>query len=344
MFVKVSETYDLSTIKDRMAFVSIHTPKGSLIKRMWGGLLSQYKFARFHKCDVTMACASMLPADPLQVGVSGGDIAPQDMFNPILYKAVSNDSYTTLLTWMNNFMRSTIESERPTDTEVTSGPSVDSINSIDFLNGSTDIDQFAMYYALLANPDGFRKAMPQAGLQMRGLYPICYSLVSNVGYNPAFVSDSAAFPTSVPSVPMTTQADAGGLNSTQVYQTWMKGPACRMPRFNTMYFSATANKAGDGVVQGLNTVCTLDNAPVVPVGVIILPPAKLNQLYYRLKVTWTIELSELVSLDAYTNWSNMAQIGELAYYSDYVFPDTNATSLAMVDAADSTLTKIMEGA
>ncbi|ADB24814.1 ORF9 [Chimpanzee stool associated circular ssDNA virus] len=89
MFVKVSETYDLSTQTDKMGFVGIHTPEGKLVYNMWSGLFKNFRKFRYASCDVTMACASMLPADPLQIGVEAGDIAPQDMFNPILYKAVS---------------------------------------------------------------------------------------------------------------------------------------------------------------------------------------------------------------------------------------------------------------
>ena len=173
MFVKVSETYDLSTKTNKMGLLGIHTPDGKLVYSMWRGFYENFRKMRFVSCDVAMACASMLPADPLQIGVEAGDIAPQDMFNPILYKACSNDSMSTLLnkiyaggdiygdgTWLNK-------------------NSVSSENTPEFTYDDTrDIDQFAMYYGLLADTDGWKKAMPQAGLEMRNLVPLTFSIVT----------------------------------------------------------------------------------------------------------------------------------------------------------------------
>ena len=62
--VRISETYDLSTKVGKMGIVGIHTPTGGLIDKMWSGLVLQTDRFRFVKCDVAMACASMLPADP----------------------------------------------------------------------------------------------------------------------------------------------------------------------------------------------------------------------------------------------------------------------------------------
>ena len=160
-----------------MGIVGIHTPKGDLITRLWGGLAMQHKYVRFHSCDVTMACASLLPADPLQIGQEAGAIAPQDMFNPILYKAVSNDSMSNLQAWL---------SASAVDSHFGKDGSVVDINDAEFRSSDDAVvSQFDMYYSLLGNPDGFRKAMPQAGLQMRGLYPLVYQVVSNYGVNTA---------------------------------------------------------------------------------------------------------------------------------------------------------------
>ena len=68
VFVKVSETYDLSTKIGKMGIVGIHTPDSDLITRHYGGFVQNMKFAKFVQCDVAMACASMLPADPLRLG------------------------------------------------------------------------------------------------------------------------------------------------------------------------------------------------------------------------------------------------------------------------------------
>ena len=65
VFVKVSETYDLSTKTNKMGMLGIHTPDGKLVYSMWRGLFENFRKMRFVSCDVAMACASMLPADPL---------------------------------------------------------------------------------------------------------------------------------------------------------------------------------------------------------------------------------------------------------------------------------------
>ena len=137
MFVKVSETYDLSTQTDKMGFVGIHTPEGKLVYNMWSGLFKNFRKFRYASCDVTMACASMLPADPLQIGVEAGDIAPQDMFNPILYKAVSNDSMSTLL--------NRLYVGKAASTSAIAKNSVVAQNDEEFgYDASNDVDQFAI--------------------------------------------------------------------------------------------------------------------------------------------------------------------------------------------------------
>ena len=98
--VKISETYDLSTVIGSLGVIGIHTPSAAAIGRLWSGFQQNYRFMKFTGCDVSMACASMLPADPLQIGTESGDIAPADMFNPILYKAVSNESFENILAKM----------------------------------------------------------------------------------------------------------------------------------------------------------------------------------------------------------------------------------------------------
>lgn len=368
MYVKVSETYDLSTKPDKMGLLGIHTPDGKLVYSMWRGLYENFGKMRFATCDVAMACASMLPADPLQVGVEAGDIAPQDMFNPILYKAVSNDSMSNLLnkiyaggqtsntgTWFNK-------------------NSISSQNDASFNYDAThEVDHFAMYYGLLSDSDGWKKAMPQAGLQMYSLVPLTFSLVATQGQPnvvgnlglPTFYYPSDGF---------------GGENEDRITAhanslgRYMRGDTRRMPAFDTMVMTSGGFSAN---VASLNTVSAEtsgtypmvgDTVPypvepgdpnhkiIVPnldapncfVAAIVLPPAKLNRLYYRLKVTWTIEFSFPRPLTNLTNWYGLAKVGEMSYGSDYLtqsalITKSSGKSEGMVDAGDMEITKVMEG-
>lgn len=366
MFCTVSETYDLSTQVNKMGLLAIHTPDLKLFAKHWGGAMMNHKKFRFVKCDLTMACASMLPADPLQIGVEAGDLAPQDMFNPILYKAVSNDSYNNLL----NYLQLKYTSY---GTTLPSGSirenSVLADNSPDFKDATVAIDQFDMYYGLLSNTSGWKKAMPQAGLQMRGLYPIVYSMVSNVG------NVSGIYPNRTDSGIITSDVDSisadeneaviqsstnAGITAVGVF----RGPSMRMPSMPTKILyddrgstPAALTTTGSVVVRyseptypnggDVNDNVLPLGIPYIPpcyVGVIVLPPAKLNKLYYRLKVSWTIELIEPESLADVTNWSGLASIGDMSYGTDYV-AQSKATPVktAMVDGDGASIQKVMEG-
>lgn len=361
MFCKVSETYDLSTQLNKMGLLAIHTPDLKLFAKHWGGAMMNHKKFRFVKCDVAMACASMLPADPLQIGVEAGDLAPQDMFNPILYKAVSNDSYNNLV---NYLMLKFTTFGNTTPAGSVNKNSILADNSTTFEDGlAKAIDQWDMYYGLLSNTSGWKKAMPQAGLEMRGLYPIVYSLVSNVGNSSGVFgskSDNAVVQHSIDSMAAKesdTVASATGANFT--VSTFYRGPSMRMPALPTkiLYDGTNANVTGSITMAysepthplgvDVNDMYLPLGVPYIPscyVGVIILPPAKLNKLYYRMKVTWTIELIEPESISDVTSWSGLASIGDQSYGTDYA-TQSKATSqhTAMVDTESAEIQKVMEG-
>lgn len=326
MMVRISETYDLSTQVGKMGLVGIHTPSFLSIYRMWSGLATNHKFFRLVGCDVTMACASMLPADPLQIGTEAGDIAPQDMFNPILYKAVSNDSYNTII---NRIMASYNMSD-------VHDSSVTSVNSPNFGNLA---DDFNIYYALLADKDGWKKSMPQSGLAMKGLYPIVYSVVStmgNAGAQNVAEGDALDGLNNVYTNPQ--------LNGTAGYQyitlgKFMRGPGMRMPRLPTALLNANA--------QNNDAIGTVSANPTIPpcyVAALVLPPAKLNKLYYRLKVTWTIEFTEPRAAFEIMSFNVLSAIGDFYYGTDYATQSSKATSLtSMVDTRNADITPVMEG-
>ena len=339
--VRISETYDLSTKVGRMGFVGIHTPTGGLIDKLWSGLVLQCKKFRFVKCDVAMACASMLPADPLQIGVEAGAIAPQDMFNPILYRAVSNDTMNSFLSFLQNCAETS--GVLPT---VDQG-SVIEVNNADFKLASDDtanVDQFQMYYGLLAS-EGWRKAMPQSGLTMNGLYPLVYQVVNQFGLNGPMGNNV----TQIPAVPVDATSgnpvSVNGATVQNISTANLRGPSMRMPAIDTMYFEETDISAD--VVPNKRAFVHSNTGEVPPayVGLIVLPPAKLNQLYYRLKVTWTVEFTGLRPLTDIGSWKSILAVGGDAYGTDYTKQSqAMASKTAMVDTTGSDIVKIMESA
>lgn len=371
LIVRVSETYDLSTKPNKMGFLGIHTPDGKLLYSMWKGFFQNYRKMRFVSCDVAMACASMLPADPLQIGVEAGDIAPQDMFNPILYKACSNDSMSTLL---NKIYAGGQTSESGT---VLSKNSISSQNEPVFnFDDTREIDQFAMYYGLLSDSDGWKKAMPQAGLNMTGLVPLTWSILATQG-QPNVVGNIGMPGLWYPGDGFGTEADDRITSLVSYIGRFVRGDTRRMPAVDTMvltsdgfsknneaYRPVPADTSGIYPEVGERTAEIFPAEPGLPnnnliapnldvpncfVAAIVLPPAKLNRLYYRLKVTWNVEFSGPRPLTDLTNWYGIANAGVLSYGSDYETQSALITKgeskgqQSMVDAGDMEITKVMEG-
>ena len=319
--VAISETYDLKTTPNKMSVLCVHTPDPGILKNAYPGLHLNYRFFKFEKCDVKIACASMLPADPLQVGTSSGDIAPEDLFNPILYKAISTEGMSNL---EKRLMAMTNGDISGNDID---GQSLD--GSTDFFAlGGTD---FQRYYALLSNPNGWKMANPQAGLRMDGLYPLVYETWSNLG-------DTSEYPA--------VDTDGYELNTPgQMTVKSFRGNAHRMPRVpTTVYTGKTGVNAGlAGLVAG-NNQTELPDLPCIPVACIIMPPSKLHSLYYRMVVRWYVTYSEVRPLADVANFEGLAYISGTTYGSDYTYAK-DAADAERTDMVDSTgvdsITKVM---
>lgn len=302
--VRITETYDLSTEVDQLGIIGIHTPSSVPINDLYPGLVINNRKIRLVGCDVTIACASMLPADPLQIGTEAGSIAPQDMFNPILYTAVSNDRFNTI---QNRIM---------------AGTNVSDYGSV----GKADLlldDDFAVYYALLADSDGWKKAMPQSGLSMTGLYPIVYEVLS---------------PQAAPGVVNRNGITSGvatldDLNTTETVQVNLfRGNSKRMPAIPLHLYPGD-----DAVADGSGNWF-----PTTYVACIVMPPAKLHKLYYRMAVTWTYEFIDVIPVTEYATGTFLENFGSHAYASDYASQSSKMdTKTDTVDVKGASITKIM---
>lgn len=318
VFVKVRETYDLHTTKGKMTVIGIHTPKPDIIKRSYPGLLMQCRAYRPVSADVRIACASMLPLDPQGIGLAEGDVAPEDVFNPILYKAMSNKGMSQLEARINLLAHG-------------DGSSVDvdgssAAVSVDDLTSLTD--EFPVYYGLLSNTHDWKHANPQSGLSMSGLRPLVYEMVYNVG--DASLTDGVA---STPSI-------AGQAIPLPI--KGILGKAKEMPFINCTSYSESSAKATAGTalpgfpddgympynsevdVPWINVVC----------GCIIVPPSRLHELFYRMVVEWTIEFSALRPIGEITDWASLARIGNTTHYQNYSY---EATKEALTGTSDTIL-------
>lgn len=160
--------YDMSTVQGKIGVIGVHTPDFVSIDRKWHGYFLNHRYFKIRSCTVKIACASNLPLDALGVGTSPGKVAPQDIMNPILYRAVSNETWNLFVSRLYSVSNSTASVD------------VNSVHAEPDAFPSFLGNQENLYYALLSS-DEWKKAMPQAGLVMKGLRPLCYPVVSQFG-------------------------------------------------------------------------------------------------------------------------------------------------------------------
>lgn len=291
--ITIRETYDLSTAPGRLGLIGIHTPGSAIIRKLYPGLWLNYNKVKVNTCNVALACASLLPADPLQIGVETGDIAPQDLFNPILYRACSTDSFNTIL----NRMYGTDSLFKLQDGSI----AFDANGPGDPFPSISDTLSEDAYYGLLSE-SGWKKAMPQSGLQMRNLVPLVYNVISNYGSGAVMSTPgvSGADADKFVSVP-----NADGATSSNVkLASLFRGHSFPMPALPTArgmvigqasYVDTTSIQAGtDNSWYFPYFPPTL--IPKTYVGCVIIPPSKLHKLYFRMSISWSISFFDPVSI------------------------------------------------
>lgn len=320
--VKVRETYDLCTVKNKMTVISIHTPKPDIIKRNFPGLLMQCRAYRPLKASVRVACASVQPLDPLGVGTSTGDVAPEDVFNPILYTAMSNFGMSQLEARICSLSTDTIGSLADVDGN-TAAADVDSNTQM--------ADEFPVYYGLLSDAHLWKHAAPQSGLVMDNLRPLVYERLYNVGDNCLDNAEQYAAPNSASD------------KSLRVV-TSIRGNAKPLPMINCTSYSAVNDTkytgqqyAGFKTASGANNIINSEiDVPWINccVAGIIIPPSRLHQLFYRMVVEWDIEFSMIRPLSELMHYGDLATQGNVTHYQNYNY---SATKEALTGTSDSIL-------
>lgn len=345
--VTVSETYDLSTQINKMSLIGIHTPGKSLIQKSYPGLLMNSKYVSIDKVDVTVAAVSTLPISPDQVGLDVDDIAPQDMMNPILYKAVSNDSMSNIEARLHGLGFG--------EGDKVSGSMVDATD--DAVTGLSD--EFSVYYSLLSNRDGFRIAHPQQGLQMKGLVPLVFEKYYNVGTYRT-TSENIEVPISDIGTSVDVQSDAdhypayalvgGNMGVIERQVQSMRGRPHKMPRFPTTYIT-TAAVDGPGNINGMgngtprNAQTEMPDILPVYMGCIIMPPAKRTIMYYRMVCRAYLTFSEVRPMSEISSFASLnSYYGNEVYHTDYALQSKQMeTTTDFADVQNANIEKIMEG-
>lgn len=321
--VKITETYDMKTTVGKMGLVGIHTPQVTQLRKLYPGLLKNHKFFRFVKCDVVGACASVLPADPLQVGVEAGQVAPQDMFNPILYKAVTNTSFDSLVARIRAL------SDVNTLGSVEAGDTFSSTVSAD--------NNFKTYYALLSESGEWRKSMPQSGFMIKNLVPLAHTIVSTFGnVGPNMGNDNALgedgeTPVPVPAMDIPNLTDVWGTSSDGSKSVYFRGRTVRMPKFPCH------------VKTESETEIPYPAVPSTQVCALVLPPAKLHEFWYRMRVSWSVRFEEVCSTLYTGDYNTYFDVGGSSYGSNYIASKSEMEKDVDTVSADGVeITKVME--
>lgn len=293
-----------------MSIIGIHTPGPNILRRNYPGLLMQCRGYRPVSCDVRLACASMLPLDPQGVGLTEGDVAPEDVFNPILYKAVSNWSMSNIEKILHQMSGLNFTAR---------GDSLDASN-----DGLTD-DDFNIYYGLLSNTHEWKHANPQSGLEMKDLVPLVYEQLFSVGDNG--IAATNGMTTGTPSNVNYGWKPDGSVSNFDSGVSF-RGKPQRMPMINTTTVFSAATTTGQisppGFPTGTGTGVPNNAeigvpAPRIYCGIICVPPSRLHQLFYRLVCEWTLEFSTLRPLSEIANWAGLANIGNAQHVMSYDF-------------------------
>lgn len=333
VFVKVRETYDLHTLQDKMSVIAIHTPGPNIIRRNYPGLLMQCRAYRPVSCDVKMACASMLPLDPLGVGTTEGQVAPEDMFNPILYKAISN------------FSMSQIEEYITAKSEVHESGFSARGDSLDASNDGITSDDFALYYGLLSMTHEWKHANPQSGLEMFSLRPLVYEMnysihamsVKNDHYGDGETDNFERAMT-----------PSGFITRSAQHFMGKSKPMPWLPT-TTEYVVNNAVVAKDAGFSSSENATPTNNkvgvpAPRIFCGIICIPPSRLHQLFYRLVCEWTLEFSGIRPLAEVVSFSGLQSLGNNTHFIDYDFGESKVLqeSTEMIDTSEgSGIKKVM---
>lgn len=343
--VRISETYDLHTKRNKIGLLGIHTPPRELIAVHYAGLMQNHKKMRFLGCNVAFASASTLPLDPLNIADDGELLMhPADIMNPVLYKAVSNDSFDALTTRIygaGNIQPSSTGSSLVGDTGIYDDPQASSQNP--WTNFENDFD---VYYGILSTENGFKKMPQQAGFTMKNLTPLAYPLLSQFGnVNLPQGNDPRVVPAQREPYKVTVQGEDVWTTdypntSNQTLGRYFRGRAVRCPALPLW-----SGWSGGNITTPKDATLQPTTFPVSYVGAIIVPPCHNtgSVMFYRLRITWTIRFEQVCSSrELMPFFGGYNYVGQTMYWSDYDASQKMEKTGSLVDSSGFDIEKVMD--
>lgn len=272
---------------------------------------------KIHGCDIALACASQQALDPSQMGLEAGQVDPRDVMNPILFKACTGEKMNILL--------DEIYSRQAGISNVFDDGSVKQVFD-------TKPAALQAYYSLLSD-DSFRKTHPQAGLTVMGLKPLVRKIVTTAEFKYAGKdvetdSSEVAQPRLAYTAPVGFGADAinpaNGKEMT-IPNVFMTNGTTELPAIDTVYEATQSLPKGTGTVE-FTKQWLINNIPRIYMGVIVLPPAILQRLFFRMSIRWhisfyefrpSIDMAPLTGDGAQEHIDGMNETGKFGYYNLY---------------------------
>lgn len=284
------ETYDLNTAIGEMSMLGVHTPQARSLKMMYKGLFEQYKRYKILGCDIAMVCASTQNLTPDLVGLEAGEVDPRDVLNPILFRACTGETINALVDKIYD--------------EATADVSTGSVD-VHREDTASATNILATYYNFLAD-DQWRKAHPQSGLIVKGLKPYVHRVVTTQPFKwngcAGGVGSSARKITSRPDIlggqPDTQGAGYGfgGVNGNASANptVFVSNGLIDMPWLDTTYEGSFKYRDPEGAEEQSTRIGlgVITDVPKVWMGAIILPPAILQRLFFRMQIRWHIAFKD----------------------------------------------------
>lgn len=282
-----TETYDLNTAVGELSLLGIHTPQSGALKQMFKGFFTQYKKYKILGCNLRMVCASQQSLDPSQMGLEAGQVDPRDVLNPILFKACTGETINALLDVIYN------------DDGLATGKGTSISQNV------LSADALNMYYKLLAD-DTWRKSHPQAGLEVSHLIPMVHNIVSTrpfkwTGQYAGNIASGETFPSikNLSNQDPNANAQVHGFNAPgysllaegggNIANSFVTNGMSSMPWLDTVVPQSRMEDAEGNMAVGNYLISAV---PRVYMGCIVLPPAILQRLFFRMTIVWHIQFKD----------------------------------------------------
>lgn len=281
------EILDVNTVKGNVTIIGIHTPTGNTPVRRLSGFFSQFRKFRYKGCSVQVVPAATLPADPLQVGFEAGEntIDMRDMLNPILFHGTHGESLQ--IAWNNIFYnhdRFNGDGTHGNGYIVGAGMDVDDVAFADVGNSLVETQYYQAITDRTWRKFGIQSAFKLPFMSPRvwkaaTVYPILgngYADIGNMNTGPNYAGGTIPLGSIFDSSNSYGLTQKVGSDGDVLDQHWMSSGTTPLGWLPTVTFPNVGNTISTAPATVL---------PKIFMGVLVLPPSYLQELYFRVIVT-----------------------------------------------------------